>query len=151
MLEKIWASVEQLPLEDLLKLKKNLDNLINTGKPSTETALHQRKNSRARVKIAGTAEIEREAEFFYKTHKITIHEMSVNGLLFTVPATVIENDILIVSFRNPSTGEKKNINCQATRVKEIPASTGIQYEVAAQAVDRKTVIAYREMLKNRGK
>ena len=96
-------------------------------------------------------EIEREKEFFDQTHKINIREMSTNGLTLTIPATVIENDIMAVTFRLPSNGEKKVITWQAMRVKEISSKDGIMYEVAAQAVDESAVKAYRSMLKNRGK
>jgi len=77
--------------------------------------------------------------------------MSINGILFTIPATVIEGDILAITFRSPSNGEKKFIDCQATRIQEIPGSGGGQYEVAARAVDKNAVKTYRDMLKNRGK
>ena len=76
--------------------------------------------------------------------------MSANGLTLTIPATVIENDVLAVTFRLPSNGERKVITCQAMRVKEISSKDGIIYEVAAQAVDESAVKAYRSMLKNRG-
>ena len=85
-----------------------------------------------------------------QTHKINIHEMSSNGLILTVPAAVIENDILVVTFRLPSNGKRKVIDCQAMRVKEVVSKDGIVYEVAAQAVDKSAVKAYRNMLKNRG-
>ena len=77
--------------------------------------------------------------------------MSINGMVLNIPATVIQNDILIVTFRLPSNGEKKIINVQAMRVKETLSDRTILYEVAAQAVDKNTVKAYRNMLKNRGK
>jgi hypothetical protein len=99
----------------------------------------------------GTAEIEREREFFDQTHKINIHEMSTNGLVLTIPATVIQDDILIASFRLPSNGERKVVDCQAMRVKEIVSNGNTTYEVAARAVDKNEVKAYRNMLKNRGK
>jgi len=65
--------------------------------------------------------------------------------------TVIKDDILIASFRLPSNGEKKVINCQAMRVKEVIYNSNTVYEVAARAVDKNEVKAYRNMLKNRGK
>jgi hypothetical protein len=99
----------------------------------------------------GTAEIEREREFFDQTHKINIHEMSTNGLVLTIPAAVIQGDILIASFRLPSNGERKVVDCQAMRVKEIVSNGNTAYEVAARAVDKNEVKAYRKMLKNRGK
>ena len=77
--------------------------------------------------------------------------MSTNGLILTISATVIKDDILIASFRLPSNGEKKVINCQAMRVKEVIYNSNTVYEVAARAVDKNEVKAYRNMLKNRGK
>jgi hypothetical protein len=76
--------------------------------------------------------------------------MSINGMVFNIPATVIQNDILVVTFRLPSNGERKIINVQAMRVKETVSDRTILYEVAAQAVDKNTVKVYRNMLKNRG-
>ena len=77
--------------------------------------------------------------------------MSTDGLTLTIPSTVIKNDILAVTFRLPSNGERKIIDCQVMRVKEISSKESVIYEVAAQAVDKSAVKAYRSMLKNRGK
>lgn len=151
MWRKILGFLENYSLEDLHQLKNHLDLLIQKKKYAQESTLDKRIGHRADVKITGTVEIEREKEFFDQTHKVKIHEMSTNGLTLTIPAAVIENDILAVTFRLPSNGEKKVIDCQAMRVKEIPSKDGIIYEVAAQAVDKRTVKAYRNMLKNRGK
>ncbi len=76
--------------------------------------------------------------------------MSKNGLILTIPATVIENDILVVTFRLPSNGERKIIDCRATRVKEMKTKGGFIFEVAAEAVGKEAVKAYREMLKTEG-
>ena len=149
MWRKILSSLENYSLEDLHQLKNRLDLLIKK-KHAEKSSLDKRIGHRAHVKIAGKLEIEREKEFFDKTHKINIHEMSTNGLILTVFATVIENDILTVTFRLPSNGGKKIINCQAMRVKEVSSKDGTIYEVAAQAVDKRTVKAYQSMLKNRG-
>ena len=93
----------------------------------------------------GTAEIEREREFFDQTHKINIYEMSTNGLVLTIPAAVIQDDILIASFRLPSNGERKVVDCQVMRVKEIVSNDNTTYEVAARAVDKNEVKAYRNI------
>ena len=77
-------------------------------------------------------------------------EMSTNGLVLTIPATVIQDDILITTFRLPSNGERKIVNCKAMRVKEILSNGNGVCEVAARAVDRSEIKAYREMLKKRG-
>ena len=77
--------------------------------------------------------------------------MSTNGLVLTIPVAVIQDDILITTFRLPSNGERKIVNCKAMRVKEISSNDNGLYEVAARAVDRSEIKAYREMLKKRGK
>jgi len=147
MIEKIMASLESLPTEDLLNIRKNLDELI---KAKYDNDLGKRKGKRAKVKISGNVEIEREKEFFFKHHKIIILEMSVNGLVFSIKGTIIDGDILCVSFRVPSTGEKKIIDCQAVRVQEIKPGTIPEYEVAAIAVGKEAVKDYKDMLRKRG-
>ena len=112
MTEKIMASLESLSTDELIKVRKDLDQLI---KEKFDKDLGKRQGQRAKVKIVGQVEIEREKEFFYKLHKILIQEMSVNGLVFSIKGTVIDSDLLKVSFRIPSTGEKKIIDCQAVR------------------------------------
>ena len=150
MWRKILDSLENYSLKDLHQLKNRLELLIQKKTYALESKLDKRTGHRANVKITGTVEIEREKEFFDQTHKVNIHEMSTNGLTLTVPATVIKNDILAVTFRLPSNGERKVIDCQAMRIKEISSKDGIIYEVAARAVDKGAVKAYRSMLKNRG-
>ncbi|MBT3415369.1 MAG: hypothetical protein HN426_09475 [Nitrospina sp.] len=147
MIEKIMASLESLPTEDLLEIRKNLDELIRS---KYDDDLGKRKGKRAKVKIAGNVEIEREKEFFFNLHKIVLLEMSVNGLVFSIKATVIDGDILRVSFRVPSTGEKKIIDCQAVRVQETKPGTIPEYEVAAIAVSKEAVKDYKDMLRKRG-
>jgi hypothetical protein len=147
MIEKIMAYMESLPTEDLLNIRKNLDELIRS---KFDADLGKRKGKRAKVKISGDLEIEREKEFFYKLYKITIQEMSINGLVFSVKATIIDGDILQVSFRVPTTGEKKIIDCQAVRVKEMKPGIIPEYEVAAIAVGKGAVKDYKEMIRNRG-
>ena len=150
MFQKMLSSLENFSLDELHRFKNCLDLLIKKKIYTEKTLLDKRISHRARVKIAGTAEIEREREFFDQTHKINIHEMSTNGLVLTISATVIQNDILNTTFRLPSNGEKKVINCQAMRIKEILSNGKTIYEVAARAVDKKEIKAYRDMLKNRG-
>jgi hypothetical protein len=150
MWQKILPVLENFSLNDLHKLRSHLDLLIIKKTYAKKSALDKRASHRANVKIFGTAEIEREREFFDQTHKVSIHEMSINGMVFNIPATVIQNDILVVTFRLPSNGERKIIDVQAMRVKETLPDRAILYEVAAQAVDKNTVKVYRNMLKNRG-
>ena len=141
------ASFESLPTEDLIIIREKLGELIQS---KYDDDLGKRKSKRAKVKILGKLEIEREKEFFYKFHKIIIREMSINGLVFSVKGTVIDGDILRVSFRVPSTGEKKIIDCQALRVKEIKPGNIPEYEVAALAVNKEAVKDYKDMLRKRG-
>lgn len=141
------ASLESLSTEDLIKIRKDLNDLI---KSKYDDDLGKRKGKRAKVRIAGQLEIEREKEFFYKLHKILILEMSINGLVFTIKGTVIEGDILQVSFRVPSTGEKKILDCQAVRVEEKIPGTIPEFEVAAMAVSKEEVKHYKDMLRKRG-
>ena len=87
MTEKIMASLEDLSTDELLKIRRDLDQLI---KVKFDKDLGKRQGQRAKVKIVGNVEIEREKEFFYKLHKISIQEMSVNGLVFFIKGTVID-------------------------------------------------------------
>ena len=144
------SSLETCSLRDLHHFKDRLDLLIQKKNYDEKNILDKRVSHRARVKISGTAEIEREREFFDQTHKINIQEMSTNGLVLTIPAAVIQDDILIATFRLPSNGERKIVNCKAMRVKEILSNSNSVYEVAARAVDKNEIKAYREMLKKRG-
>jgi len=151
MFQEMLISLETCSLKDLHHFKDRLDLLIQKKNYAEKNILDKRLSHRARVKIPGTAEIEREREFFDQTHKINIQEMSTNGLVLTIPATVIQDDILIATFRLPSNGERKIVNCKAMRVKEILSNGNSVYEVAARAVDKSEIKAYREMLKKRGK
>lgn len=144
-------SLENYSLEDLHELRLRLDQFIKKKEYTQKVSLDKRNSHRACVHIGGTVEIQREKEFFDQTYKVNIYEMSTNGLTLTIPATVIKNDILVVTFRLPSNGERKVIDCEAMRVKEIFSEKGVVYEVAARAVDKKAVKNYRNMLKNRGK
>ncbi len=148
MRRQILSFLDTLPVKELLKFREVLNKLIES---KLQKELERRKSQRARVKISATANIERETEFFHQEHKITILDLSTNGLLFTTAAPVINNDILSVTFRSPNNGEQKNIKCQAVRVKETNQHTYWEYKVGAKAVDQQTVRAYREMLKNRGR
>ena len=151
MFQEMLSSLETCSLRDLHHFKDRLDLLIQKKNYAEKNILDKRLSHRARVKIPGTAEIEREREFFDQTHKINIQEMSTNGLVLTIPAAVIQDDILIATFRLPSNGERKIVNCKAMRVKEILSNGNSVYEVAARAVDKSEIKAYREMLKKRGK
>ena len=151
MFQEMLSSLETCSLRDLHNFKDRLDLLIQKKNYAEKNILDKRVSHRARVKISGTAEIEREREFFDQTHKINIQEMSTNGLVLTIPAAVIQDDILIATFRLPSNGERKIVNCKAMRVKEILSNGNSVYEVAVRAVDKSEIKAYREMLKKRGK
>ena len=150
MFQEMLSSLETCSLRDLHHFKDRLDLLIQKKNYAEKNVLDKRVSHRARVKISGTAEIEREREFFDQTHKINIQEMSTDGLVLTIPATVIQDDILITTFRLPSNGERKIVNCKAMRVKEILSNGNGVCEVVARAVDKSEIKAYREMLKKRG-
>jgi len=150
MFHEMLSSLETFSLKDLHHFKDRLDLLIQKKNYAEKNILDKRASHRARVKISGTAEIEREREFFDQTHKINIQEMSTNGLVLTIPATIIQNDVLITTFRLPSNGERKIVNCKVMRVKKKISNGNDVYEVAARAVDRSEIKAYREMLKKRG-
>ena len=141
------AALEGLSTEELIKIRKDLDQLI---RDKFDKELGKRQGQRAKVKIPGSLEIEREKEFFYKLHKILIKEMSVNGLVFSIKGTVIDGDLLKVSFRIPSTGEKKIIDCQAVRITETKQGTIPELEIAAMAVSKDAVKNYKDMLRKRG-
>ena len=151
MFQDILDSLENFSLKDLHHFKGRLDLLIKKKNYKEQSTLDKRISHRARVNIFGTATIEREREFFDLAHKINIQEMSINGLVLTTHATIIQDDILIAIFRIPSSGERKIVNCKAMRVKEISSNGNGVYEVAARAVDRSEIRSYREMLKKRGK
>ena len=82
--------------------------------------------------------------------EILIKEMSGNGLVFSIKGTVIDGDLLKVSFRVPSTGEKKIIDCQAVRITETKQGTIPDLEIAAMAVTKDAVKNYKDMLRKRG-
>ena len=65
------ASLESLPTDDLIIIREKLDELIQSKYADD---LGKRKGQRAKVKISGNLEIEREKEFFYKFHKIRIYD-----------------------------------------------------------------------------
>ena len=151
MFQDILDSLESFSLKDLYHFKDHLDLLIKKKTYKEKSTLDKRISHRARVKIFGTATIEREREFFDLAHKVNIQEISINGLVLTTHATVIQDDILIAIFRTPSSGEKKIVNCKVKRVKEIQLNRNTVYEIAAQAIDKSELKTYRDMLKKRGK
>ena len=151
MFQDILDSLENFSLKDLHHFKDHLDLLIKKKNYEDQSTLDKRISHRARVNIFGTVTIEREREFFDLAHKINIQEMSINGLVLTTHATVIQDDILIATFRLSSSGERKIVNCKVKRVKEIQLDRNTIYKVAAQAVDKIAVRTYRDMLKKRGK
>ncbi len=146
MLEKIIKVLEKMNKEDLLKLKEVIEHLLKS-KFASEPG--KRVSNRVPVNLPATCLIEREKEFFIKEHKATIINLSISGLRFRVFAEVHPEDIVNVSFRSPSTGEKKYIDCQVVRAKVLKGKAKFEMEVAAQAVDQSVVKSFREMLKNR--
>ena len=145
MINKLLESLDKLPTLDLLRLKKKLDPLI---KEKLQDDLGRRRCVRARVKIPGFTEIEREKDITDRSYKITILNMSVNGMCFTTTALIFETDILGVTFRLPSTGAIKYRDCEAVRVREVLGRAGLVYEVGVQAVSKEIVRNYREALQS---
>jgi hypothetical protein len=76
--------------------------------------------------------------------------MPINDFVFSVKGIVLDERISRVSFRVSTTGEKKIIDCQAIRVKEIKPSTIREYEVAAITLRKKVVKDYHDLLRKRG-
>lgn len=146
MFQKIFKTFEKLSRAELLRFKKELNIYIENR---FKKDLWRRSSRRVKTKTQATCIIEREKEFFVKEHKITIQEMSVNGMIFRTSAAIYENDIIDIKFRSPSTGEVKYIYCQVLRIKEIKEKTGVELEVAAKAVDDQAVKAYKDMLNKR--
>ena len=148
MLEKIISLMKDRDLNELQSLRDQLTELIQSR---LENESDRRKHKRAPVHIPATLEIEREQEFFYQTHKATTRDLTIEGVGFTTDASLIKDDILTISFRLPSSGERKTVDCKVVRVRETRKNSDIIFDVGAVAVDKKTVMSYRDMLKNRGK
>ncbi|PIR00558.1 MAG: hypothetical protein COV66_05820 [Nitrospinae bacterium CG11_big_fil_rev_8_21_14_0_20_45_15] len=147
MLQEILSSIENLPMEDLLRIKNHLNQLIAK---EDQKSLGKRKFKRAKTRLSGLLEIEREKEFYDQTHKVDIIEMSINSLVLSSNVTIIEGDLLQVLFRHPTTGERKVLNCQAVRVEESGEVSAIVYQTVAKIVGKEAIQKYREMLKKRG-
>ena len=140
--------VKNRDLKELQNLRDQLNELIQSR---LEKESDRRKHERAPVHIPAILEIEREQEFFYQTHKATTRDLGVEGVGFTTEASLIKGDILTITFRLPSSGHRKTVDCKVVRVRETRKNSNIVFDVGAVAVDKKTVMSYRDMLKNRGK
>jgi hypothetical protein len=145
-LADILKTLEGLSGPELLEIKKGVDDLIQS---KMKGELGRRTGKRGKLRLNASLQIEREKQFFDKEYKAVIVEMSVNGLVFKTGAMVYDQDMLNLGFRLPSTGEMKQISCQAVRVKESLAKAGVEFEVAAKTVDKQAVKAYKEMLLKR--
>jgi len=148
MLEKIMSLVKNWDLNELKNLQDRLAELIQSR---LEKESDRRKHQRAPVHIPAMLEIEREQEFFNQKHKATTRDLCVEGVGFTTGASLIKDDILTITFRLPSSGERKTVDCKVVRVRETRKNSDIIFDVGAVAVDKRTVMSYRDMLKNRGK
>ena len=85
MFQDILDSLENFSLKDLYHFKDRLDLLIKKKTYKEQGTLDKRISHRARVKIFGTATIEREREFFDLAHKVNIQAVSYTHL--TLPTT----------------------------------------------------------------
>ncbi len=148
MFEKIMSLIKNRDLNELEDLRDQLTELIQSR---VENESDRRKHERARVHIPASLEIEREQEFFSQNHKATTRDLAVEGVGFTTKASLIKGDILTITFRLPSSGERKTVDCKVVRVRETRKNSETILDVGAVAVDKKTVMTYRDMLKNRGK
>ena len=144
-LKEIEEALEDLTGTELLELKETLEKVIQE---KYKQDLGRRGGQRAKVKIPASCIVEREKQFFIKEHPLSILEMSTNGLFFKTVAMLYEDDLLSVSFRSPASGELTLVDCKVVRLKDLGDSKGTM-EVAAVAVDKKTVKAYKEMLHKR--
>ena len=148
MFDKIMSLLKNRDLNEIENLRDQLTELIQSR---LENESDRRKHQRASVHIPAILEIEREQEFFNQTHKATTRDLGVEGVGFTTDASLIKDDILTITFRLPSSGERKTVDCKVVRVRETRKKSDIIFDVGAVAVDKKTVMSYRDMLKNRGK
>lgn len=146
-LQKIVSLLDKLTPEELIELKSLIDQQV---KDKHIEDLGKRKDKRVKVTTTATCIVEREKEFFVKEHKIIIVEMSLQGIVFRISTAIYKNDLLCISFRSPSSGVAKYIDCQALRIKELTVKDKFIFEVAAKSVDKKTVKAYKDMLNKRG-
>ncbi len=148
MLEKIISRLKTLDLDELQNFRDQLNQLIQSR---LENECDRRKHQRAQVHIPATLEVEREQEFFHQSHKATTRDIGVGGVGFTTDASLIKDDILTITFRLPSSGVRKTVDCKVVRVRETRKNSDIIFDVGVIAVDKKTVMSYRDMLKNRGR
>jgi len=143
---RILDAVGKLDADELIKLRDVVDRLI---KKSFGDNLGKRGGKRVAIRIAATCQIEREKQFFDREIKVTIIEMSGNGLLFKTGETLLVDDLVEIYFRSPSNGVKKKIDCKILRVAEVSDAGAGEYHIAAKAVTKEEVRQYKEWLSKR--
>lgn len=142
----ILNEIKTLDERELVKLRDVVNRVI---KIKAKKALGRRSSPRIRVTLPATCEVEREREFFDHEHKITILDMSSNGLRFKAQNSFLKDDLLKVFFRSPSSGVKKKIDCQVLRVQEVKDRLVPEFQVAVKAVSLSEVRQYKHWLSKR--
>lgn len=145
---RILDAVEKLSTDELVKLQGIVDRLIKKG---FESDLGKRGGKRVPITIPATCVIEREKQFFDRQIKVTIVEMSGAGLTFATSEEFLVEDLVEVYFRSPSSGVKKQIDCQILRVTEGKNQQTTEYRVAAKAITPQEVRKYKDWLGKRFK
>lgn len=145
--DKIKPFLEKLSGKDLLKLKATIDEIL---KKKFNEELGRRVNKRIPINLPAACVLEREKEFFTMEHRITLLNISANGLCFKTKSPMYVEDIMEIFFQLPKTGTRKDIFCKALRVKEKTTHSGTEYEVGTQSVSPMEVRKYRDMLLKRG-
>lgn len=142
MLEKFKKFIKKLSKEELFQIKKIVEQQINE---IYKHELGERTNRRVKLEMPATCIIEREKELDFQEHKIATIDMSTTGILFRTSAAINQDDILDIKFQFPSSSEKKFIDCQVVRIKELKDRSGFSLEVACKALDEETKKDYKEV------
>lgn len=140
---KLKEILNDLNLEELREVTTFIDSLIREKRKKEG---HQDKRSRFKTNIAGSCIIEREREFFNQEHKITILDISPQGIKFRASANIIKGDFVQLLFRSPLKGTLKDICAKVIRIKTVKIKDKAFVEVGVQSVDYEEVVTYRRAL-----
>ncbi len=140
---KIKEILSDLSFSELQEAKK----FINTQlKEKGEKDSQRVGGDRFKTNILGSCIIEREREFFNQEHKITILDLSPQGIKFKCSAEIIKGEFLQIFFRSPWKGTIKEIYAKVVRVKLLKTRNKTFVEVGAKSEDYKEIIKYRRAL-----
>ena len=142
----IKEMIDPLSVEDLISLKEHITGLIKEKKKETPT---QRSEDRIKIKLLGTCTIAREREFINTPHRITISDLSPEGISFKTTALIYEKDILTITFRSPHTGLLKDVYAEVKRVGK--SQTRGMVQVGALGISIEDAKRYRKRLEQRAK